>query len=247
MNVSNYTNDMINPLDPDILFDKLENINLPYIKLDPYKSSEISKIPLIGWYGRRTIGYVIILIIIILIIYLFFYKKQNETPSIGCINNGCKSTPCYGPECSGDNCTGIGCHAGSCYGEGCIGGTCSGTGCKGGDCYGSGCIVGKCQDPNCDPNKESQGLCKPNCSWGRAYNIPESMYLRPIKNILPSNTFFNQNLCIKPSYITENLIKDNKILYNFKVNGAHYYYGGYQSIDEINAKITQGTIITNIN
>lgn len=249
-NYSNYINniELLKPLDPDKLFDLKENIILPYIKLNPYKSSEIARLPYIGWFGRKRIGYIIIIVIILVIIYYFFYKKQSEVISIGCINNGCKATPCYGPECNADNCTGIGCHAGDCYGEGCNGGTCEGTGCKGGDCYGSNCIVGKCIDPNCPETKEKDGLCTPNCSKGRAYNIPKSSenIVNTIKNNLLFNTYFNQNLCIKPNYISQTMLKDDKILYNFDVKGAYYYYGGYNSIDEIKDLVSKGTVIDDV-
>jgi len=206
------------------------------------------RLPVFGWFARRHIGFVVIVILLLLFIYFFFIRKQPNIDSIGCQRNSCKATPCYGPECSGDNCIGIGCHAGDCYGEGCEAGACQGNGCKGGDCYGPNCIVGQCTDPDCLPDKEKQGLCKPNCSWGRAYNlpIPTNPTLQSIKSSVPFNTLLNPNMCIKPFNITNNLIKDDKTLYNFPIQGANYYYGGFASIDEVKDIVAKGTVIDEV-
>jgi hypothetical protein len=226
------------PLDNDPMVDNL---------LKKGKYNDI-KNPIIGWFGRKQLGYVVIFIIFFLLFYFVFYKKQKPIDSIGCMRNSCTATPCYGPECQGDNCVGIGCHAGDCYGEACSGGTCEGAGCKGGDCYGTNCVPGTCKDPNCLPPQEQAGLCKPNCSWGRAYRLQESsidMY-KKIKPKLPQNTYLNRNLCIKPNYITEKLVSDDKTLYNFAIKGANYYNGSYLSLSEINAKIKLGTVINDV-
>ena len=222
-------------------------INFTEKQLHPFRDN-VSRLPLIGWFGRRHLGYIIIIVIILIFLYVFFYKKQSNIDSIGCRRNSCKATTCYGEGCEGDNCIGNGCHAGNCYGEGCSGGNCEGSGCKGGDCYGVNCTVGTCKDPNCPPDKEKQGLCKPNCSWGRAYNIqiPENPILQKIKRWLPYNTYFNRNLCRKPFNITENLIKDDKTLYNFPIMGANYYYGGFSSIYEVQDKIKKGSVIDEV-
>jgi hypothetical protein len=228
--------DIINPMEA--------NIKLYGFTKESYKEINVAKLPIIGWYAKKQLGIIIITIIIIILFYFIFIKQQNDTNSTGCNRNGCYATNCIGPKCKGDNCVGIGCHAGSCYGEECNGGTCEGTGCKGGDCYGANCKVGNCVDPNCPNDKEQQGLCKPRCDWGRAYNLPS--YDEPVKTIkkmLPFNTIFNKNYCNKPSYITENLVKDDKTLYNFSVVGANYYHGGYSSLKEIQNKVAKGSVI----
>lgn len=226
------------PLDNDPMVDNL------------FKKGKYNDIqnPIIGWFGKRQLGYVVIFIIFFLVYYFIFYKKQQPIDSIGCMRNSCTATPCYGPECQGDNCIGIGCHAGDCYGEACYGGTCDGAGCKGGDCYGTNCVPGTCKDPNCLPPQEKEGLCKPNCSWGRAYRLPETStdIYKKVKPNLPQNTYLNRNLCIKPNYITDKIVSDDKILYNFAIKGAYYYNGSYLSLSEINTKIKAGTVIDDV-
>jgi hypothetical protein len=235
---------MLKPLDPDF-FDSKKLITYPFRQLNSFKSTNVDRLPTIGWFAKKKIGVVLIIIFILFIIYFCFYKQQSTVVSIGCTNNGCYATPCIGPSCTADNCTGDGCHAGDCYGESCTGGTCEGVGCRGGNCYGIYCKVGKCVDPNCPNDKEQQGLCVPNCDWGRAYNIQQSSndIAKKIKNSLPYNTQFNQNLCINPFTITEKLISDNKTVYNYDIKGAYYYYGGYNSLAEIKNKIKEGNVI----
>jgi hypothetical protein len=220
------------------------NIKLYGFDQEKIKPVGYDRLPVIGWFVRRKLGLIFIIILILIFLYYYVYKKQNNIASVGCTRNGCFATPCYGPNCKGDNCVGIGCHAGSCYGEACQGGTCEGPGCKGGDCYGANCKVGNCVDPNCPNNKEKLGLCKPNCSWGRAYNLPSpDEPIKSIKNLLPYNTSFNKNYCVKPYYISESLVKDDAKLYNFKIAGANYYYGGFLSFEEIQDKVKKGSII----
>lgn len=209
------------------------------------------KMPIIGWYARKRIGYLIIFLLLFYFFYFCFYKKQKPVIAIGCERNGCMASPCYGDQCNGDNCKGIGCHASDCYGEECVAGDCYGVGCKGGDCYGINCSVGKCIDPNCTNERQYQGLCKPNCSWGNAYNVPLSKYkfIQTLKRYMPQNTYFNRNICIKPNYITDKMVSNNDIdpnnnkLFNFNVIGATYYNGDYMSLNEIQTKTKQGTII----
>jgi DNA-directed RNA polymerase subunit RPC12/RpoP len=204
-----------------------------------------NNLPIIGWFARRQLGYVIVIAIIVVLLYYFFYKEQDNIIGQGCIRNSCYATPSIGSEVNGDNCIGIGCHAGDCYGEGCHAGTCEGVGCVGGNCYGANCIVGKCKDPNCTEDKEQLGICKPNCKWGRAYDMVQSNSntYRSFKNVLKKNTYFNKNNCIKPTKITENLIKDDKTLYNIRIKGANYYNGDFLSLDEIKAKLAKGVVI----
>lgn len=221
-----------------------DNLKIYGFDQNSFKPKGSAKLPLIGWFLRRKLGLIFIIIILLIFLYYFMYKKQEDTISIGCTRNGCFATTCHGSKCKGDNCTGIGCHAGSCYGEECKGGTCEGTGCKGGDCYGANCKVGNCIDLNCPNDKEQQGLCKPNCSWGRAYNLQSyDEPINTIKNILPYNTAFNKNYCVKPYYISESLVKDDTKLYNFNIAGANYYYGGFLSFKEIQDKVKKGSVI----
>jgi hypothetical protein len=221
-----------------------QNIIIYGFDQETFKPKGFDKLPVIGWFARRQLGIIIVLTIILIFLYYCIYKKQNDTVSVGCTRNGCFATKCYGPKCKGDNCLGIGCHAGTCYGEECQGGTCEGPGCKGGDCYGVNCKVGSCVDPNCPNDKEQQGLCKPNCYWGRAYNLPSfDEPIKSIKNLLPFNTMFNKNYCVKPYYISESLVKDDTKLYNFKIAGANYYYGGFLSLEEIQDKVKKGSVI----
>lgn len=228
------------------MFDENTNVNVKLYGFEQefFKELNTAKLPIIGWYAKKKIGIIIVLILILIFIYICFYKKQTDVISYGCNHNGCIASACHGSECNADNCIGIGCHAGSCYGEKCVAGSCDGSGCKGGDCYGSGCIIGKCTDPNCPPDKEKQGLCKPNCTWGRAYNLQKpTEFLYNIKKMLPFNTLLNRNYCVKPHYISETLVKDNNVLYNFNIHGAYYYNGGFLSLDEIKNKIASGSII----
>lgn len=221
------------------------NYNYSFIDGYPTKIDYNQNIPIIGWYARRQLGYLLLFIIFISIIYFFFIRQQTDIISIGCIRNGCNATSAIGNEIISDNCIGIGCHAGDCYGEECVAGSCHGVGCIGGNCYGTNCIVGKCYDPNCPEDKENRGLCKPNCSWGRAYEMPKSKnkYYEKIKTYLPQNTYFNKNNCIKPNLISENLLKDNNLLYNINIKGAYYYNGEFLSLNEIKTKIAKGLII----
>ena len=223
-----------------------DNIRIYGFDQESFKPQNYAKLPVIGWFFRRKLGMIIIIILLLIFLYYYIYKKQTDTISIGCTRNGCFATTCHGPKCKGDNCIGIGCHAGSCYGEECQGGTCEGTGCKGGDCYGVNCKVGNCVDPYCPNDKEQSGLCKPNCSWGRAYNLPSyDEPIKSIKNSLPYNTAFNKNYCVKPYYISESMLKDDTKLYNFYDNiaGANYYYGGFLSLKEIQDKVKNGSVI----
>ena len=222
----------------------VDNVTIYGFDQETFKPLGYAKLPVIGWFARRKLGLILIIILILIFLYHYVYKKQNDIISVGCTRNGCFATPCYGPKCKGDNCLGIGCHASSCYGEECQGGICEGPGCKGGDCYGANCKVGNCVDPNCPNDKEQQGLCKPNCSWGRAYNLPyPDKPIKSIKSVLPYNTAFNKNYCVKPYYISESLVKDDAKLYNFNIDGANYYYGGFLSLEEIQDKVKKGSVI----
>ena len=188
------------------------------------------KNPLIGWFLKNKMKKVTAFFIITLFLYFLFYKSFIHKKSFGCKRPDCTSTICTGEGCLGSGCEGNNCKAGDCIGEECEAGNCKGIGCRAGDCYGKDCIPGVCFDPTCSSKDKKKDICIPFCKNGNAYNLPIGGLYKLSKNF-PENTLLNPQYCNvkKPAYI----LKDNKHIWNYKIDSVNLDYGGVKKSEDI--------------